>query len=72
MKAKTSTAKKTKAVSIAGLKGKKDALERGERTAGRVFKFETLPDGSIRRIAVNPETHRRKVAKLSIGNTAWK
>jgi hypothetical protein len=27
-----------------------------------VFKFGTLPDGSIR-VEVNPETHRRKVAK---------
>jgi DNA-binding transcriptional regulator YiaG len=63
MKAKTSTAKKTKVVSVAGLKAKKETLERGERAAGRVFKFETLPDGSMRRVEVNPETHRRKVAK---------
>ena len=62
MKAKTSTVKK-KAVNLVGLKAKKEALERGERKAGRVFKFETLPDGSVRRVEVNPETHRRKMAK---------
>jgi DNA-binding transcriptional regulator YiaG len=28
-----------------------------------VFKFGTLPDGSMRRVEVNPKTHRRKVVK---------
>ncbi len=48
---------------LSGLKAKKDALERGERAAARVFKLEKHPDGTVRRIAVNPETHRREVAK---------
>jgi DNA-binding transcriptional regulator YiaG len=47
----------------AGLKAKKDALERGECTPSRVFRIEKRPDGSFSRIAVNSETQRRKSAK---------
>ena len=68
MKTKTSTAaiKKTvrpAGINAAGLKTKKDALQRGERAASRVFKFEKLPDGTIRRVELNPESHRRKIKK---------
>lgn len=52
MKAKTSTAKKTK-----------DALERGERAAGRVFQCETQSDGGLRREMLDPEAYRRKIAR---------
>jgi DNA-binding transcriptional regulator YiaG len=48
---------------VAGLKAKKDALERGERTPSRVFRIEKRPDGRFSRVAVNPETQRRKSAK---------
>jgi len=48
---------------VSALKAKKDALERGERAAARVFKLDKHADGTVHRIAVNPETHRRKVAK---------
>jgi putative transcriptional regulator len=47
----------------AALKAKKDALERGERTPARVFSIEKKPDGTFSRIAVNPESQRRKSAK---------
>jgi putative transcriptional regulator len=47
----------------AALKAKKDALERGERTPSRVFSIEKQPDGTFSRIAVNPESQRRKSAK---------
>jgi DNA-binding transcriptional regulator YiaG len=47
----------------ATLKSKKDALERGECTPSRVFRIETKPDGTFTRIAVNPESQRRKSAK---------
>jgi DNA-binding transcriptional regulator YiaG len=47
----------------AGLKAKKDALERGERAPARVFRMEKRPDGSFSRVAVNPEIQRRKSAK---------
>jgi DNA-binding transcriptional regulator YiaG len=47
----------------AALKAKKDALERGERTPSRVFRIEKWPDGTFSRLAVNPETQRRKSAK---------
>lgn len=50
-------------INAAGLKAKKDALQRGERAASRVFKLEMLPDGTIRRIELNPEAHRRQVKK---------
>jgi DNA-binding transcriptional regulator YiaG len=45
------------------MKAKKDALQRGDRAASRVFKLEKLPDGTIRRVELNPETHRRQVKK---------
>ncbi len=47
----------------AALKAKKDALERGERTPARVFRIEQKPDGAFSRVAVNPDTQRRKSAK---------
>jgi DNA-binding transcriptional regulator YiaG len=50
-------------INAAGLRKKKEALERGERAAARVFKLEKFADGSIRRTAVNPATHRRRIAK---------
>ncbi len=51
------------ATKTAALKAKKDALERGERTPARVFSIEKKPDGTFSRIAVDPETQRRKSAK---------
>ncbi len=57
MKAIQATTKTT------ALKAKKDALERGERTPARVFSIEKKPDGTFSRIAVNPESQRRKSAK---------
>jgi putative transcriptional regulator len=51
------------APAAAMLKSKKDALERGERAPSRVFRIEKRPDGTFSRIAVNPETQRRKSAK---------
>jgi DNA-binding transcriptional regulator YiaG len=57
MKAITATTK------AAALKAKKDALERGERTPSRVFRVEKKPDGTFSRIAVNPESQRRRSAK---------
>lgn len=64
MKAITATTKATvRTPAVAGLKAKKDALERGERTPSRVFRIEKRPDGTFSRIAVNPETQRRKSAK---------
>ena len=68
MKTKTPTAaiKKTArpaGIDAAGLKAKKIALQRGERAASRVFKLEKLPNGAIRRVELNPETHRRRVKK---------
>lgn len=56
--------KATAAISkAAALKAKKDALERGERTPARVFRIEEKPDGTFSRVAVNPESQRRKSAK---------
>lgn len=49
--------------STSALKKKKDALMRGERTPSRVFRIEKRPDGTFSRVAVNPETQRRKSAK---------
>jgi DNA-binding transcriptional regulator YiaG len=64
MKAIPATTKATvRAPAVAGLKVKKDALERGERTPSRVFRIEKRPDGTFSRVAVNPETQRRKSAK---------
>ncbi len=45
------------------LKAKKDALMKGARTPSRVFRIEQNPDGSFSRVAVNPESQRRKSAK---------
>jgi DNA-binding transcriptional regulator YiaG len=64
MKSAPATTKATvRAPAVAGLKVKKDALERGERTPSRVFRIEKRPDGTFSRVAVNPETQRRKSAK---------
>jgi DNA-binding transcriptional regulator YiaG len=52
-----------RAPAAATLKSKKDALERGERAPSRVFRIEKRPDGTFSRVAVNPETQRRKSAK---------
>jgi len=57
MKAISATSK------AAALKARKDALERGERTPARVFRIEKKPDGTFSRVAVNPESQRRKSAK---------
>lgn len=51
------------ATKTAALKAKKDALEQGERTPARVSRIEKKPDGTFSRIAVDPETQRRKSAK---------
>ena len=47
----------------ADLKRRKDALVKGERAPSRVFRIEKLADGTFSRVAVNPETQRRKSAK---------
>ena len=47
----------------AGLKDKKDAVERGERAPARVFRIEKRADGTFSRVAVDPESQRRKSAK---------
>ena len=52
-----------RAPAVAMLKSKKDALERGERAPSRVFRIEKRPDGTFSRVAVNPETQRRKSAR---------
>ena|GEM_PF-4289902 len=48
---------------MARLKAKMEALERGERAAERVFRFEALPDGGLRREMLDPEAYRRKIAR---------
>jgi putative transcriptional regulator len=48
---------------VANLKARKDALERGERAPSRVFRLEKRADGSIVRVAVDPEKQRRRSAK---------
>lgn len=64
MKAIPSTIKPAgQAPTAATLKSKKDALERGERTPARVFRIEKRPDGTFSRLAVNPESQRRKSSK---------
>jgi DNA-binding transcriptional regulator YiaG len=64
MKAIPSTTKPaSRAPAAATLKSKKDALERGELAPSRVFRIEKKPDGTFTRVAVNPETLRRKSAK---------
>lgn len=47
----------------AALKAKKDSLARGERAPSRVFRIEKQADSTFSRVAVNPETQRRKSAK---------
>jgi DNA-binding transcriptional regulator YiaG len=47
----------------ADLKRRKDALVKGERAPSRVFRIEKLDDGTFSRVAVKPETQRRKSAK---------
>lgn len=44
------------------LKARKEALERGVRAPSRVFRLERRPDGSIARVAVDPESQRRNSA----------
>lgn len=63
---KATTKSGARASATLGLKAKKDALERGERRPSRVFRIEKKSDGTFSRVAVNPETQRRKSAK------AWK
>ena len=57
----------TKAATIpptaAALKARKDALMKGERAPSRVFRIEQNPDGTFSRVAVNPESQRRRSAK---------
>ena len=48
---------------VAELKARKEALERGERAPSRVFRIEKRPDGTFSRVAVDPESQRRKSAK---------
>lgn len=42
------------------------AIERGEIAPGRVRKVTRLPDGTFKRMELDPETYRRKQAR------AWK
>jgi putative transcriptional regulator len=42
------------------------AVERGETTPARVREVTVLPDGSFRRVELDPQTYRRKQAR------AWK
>ncbi len=67
MKAIPATTKATvspvrRAPAAAGLKAKKDALERGERAPARVFRIEKRADGTFSRVVVDPESQRRKSA----------
>ena len=68
MKPNQSTAKATgtpvrHAPAAAALKAKKETLERGERRPSRVFRIEKRADGTFSRVAVDPESQRRKSAK---------
>ena len=68
MKPIQSTAKATgtparHAPAAAALKAKKETLERGERRPSRVFRMEKRTDGTFSRVAVDPESQRRKSAK---------
>ena len=64
MKAKQSTNKTgNRAPAAADLKARKESIERGERAPSRVFRIEKRADGSFSRVAVNPESQRRKSAK---------
>jgi DNA-binding transcriptional regulator YiaG len=62
MKATTTKATATPPTAAA-LKARKDALMKGERTPSRVFRIEQKPDGTFSRVAVNPESQRRRSAK---------
>jgi hypothetical protein len=53
----------TRAPDASTLKARKEAMERGERAPSRVFRLERRPDGSIARVAVDPESQRRNSAK---------
>jgi DNA-binding transcriptional regulator YiaG len=55
--------KATTTKAAAALKANKDALMKGERAASRVFRIEQNPDGTFTRVAVNPESQRRRTAK---------
>jgi DNA-binding transcriptional regulator YiaG len=61
-KAKTGRAATSRIPDVAVLKARKEALERGERAPSRVFRMEKRPDGTIARVAVNPESQRRNSA----------
>ena len=64
MKATPSTTKAgNRAPAATALKAKKESLARGERAPSRVFRIEKRTDGTFSRVAVNPETQRRKSAK---------
>jgi len=68
MKTNQATAKATgtpvrQAPAAAALKTKKESLERGERRPSRVFRIEKRADGTLSRVAVDPESQRRKSAK---------
>ncbi len=52
-----------KSKSSKALKARKDALMKGERAPSRVFRIEKMPDGTFSRVAVNPESQRRRSAK---------
>jgi DNA-binding transcriptional regulator YiaG len=62
MKATTTKAAATPPTAAA-LRARKDALMKGERTPSRVFRIEQKPDGTFSRVAVNPESQRRRSAK---------
>lgn len=51
-----------RAPDVAAIKARKDALEQGTRAPSRVFRLEKQPDGSIVRVAVDPEAQRRRSA----------
>lgn len=46
--------------------GEVRAMQRGEIAPGRVRKVTLMPDGTLKRVELNPETYRRKQAR------AWK
>jgi putative transcriptional regulator len=60
---KATATKPAKAASPAQLKAKKDTLLKGERTPSRVFRIEKMPDGTFKRIALDPESERHQSAK---------
>ena len=55
-KAKTGRTAASGIPDVAALKARKEAMERGERTPSRVFRLERRPDGTIARVAVDPES----------------